>query len=271
MRADRPDPDDLLCEHCGYVLNGLRRRDACPECGRPIMDSHPDARVGSPWQRGVRMGVLHNTVAFIRSPWRMFGQVRVDEPSARRLEAESIAWAGTLLALLAGSRALLAMRDAGPGIGMIVLVAVIVPVIGFVLFVFLLLGLTATERIGIRVFGKFHHRRITRAVAETVVAHAATGWIVSALLTWAGWLLGSGTAWLGRREPWAMWELTLTAPYWMPVAGFIIGLLWFETLVYVGVRRMRFANAPSAAARLEDALPDGDVVATDPQAEQVTG
>lgn len=253
MRAERPNPDDLLCEHCGYVLNGLRRRDACPECGRPIIESHPDARVGSPWQCGRRMGVLLNMLSFIRSPWRMYGQVRVDEKSARRLEAESIAWAGALLALLVGFRALMAALDAAPGLGMTILVAVIAPVLGFVLFVLILLGLTGIERSGIRVFGRVHHRRITRAVAETIVAHAAAGWIVSAVLTWAGWGFGSGLAWLAQREPWATWELTLTANYWMPVTGFLIGLLWFEALVYIGVRRMRFANAPAAASRLEEA------------------
>lgn len=252
MREERPKPDDFLCEHCGYVLNGLRRRDACPECGKPISESHPEARVGSPWQRGASLGVLHNTSAFIRRPWRMYGQVRVDEKSARRLEAENIAWAGTLLALLMGFRAVTAALEASPGIGTTILVGVLAPVLGFVLVVLSLLGMTAIERSGIRLFGKVHHRRITRAVAETIVAHAATGWILAALLTWVGWLAGAGVAWLARRESWAMWELTLTAHYWMPATGFVIGLLWFETLVYVGVRRMRFANAPGAGERLED-------------------
>lgn len=240
------------------MLNGLRRRDACPECGRPIIESHPDSRIGSPWQRGRRLGVLHNMVASVRSPRRLYGQVRVDEKSARRLEAESIAWAGALLALLVGFGAVMAALHASPGIGTIILVGVTAPVLGFVLFVLILLGLTAIERNGIRLFGRMHHRRITRAVAQTIVAHAAVGWIVAALLTWAGWGLGSGAAYVAQRHVWAMWELTLTAHYWLPVAGFAIGLLWFETLVYIGVRRMRFANAPGAEVRLEgdaDAAP----------------
>lgn len=206
--------------------------------------------------------MLRNMAGFIRSPWRMYGQVRVDEQSARRLEAESIAWAGSLLALLVGFRALIAAMHASPGIGTTILVGVIAPVMGFVLFVLILLGLTAIERSGIRVFGRLHHRRITRAVAETIVAHAAIGWIVAALLTWAGWALGSGVAWLAQREVWATWELTLTAHYWMPIAGFLIGLLWFESLVYVGVRRMRFANTSAAAARLDDAPPGVEMPAT---------
>jgi hypothetical protein len=34
----------LLCERCGYVLEGLDERGACPECGQPIAESLPSRR-----------------------------------------------------------------------------------------------------------------------------------------------------------------------------------------------------------------------------------
>ena len=34
-----PAETDLLCEGCGYVLNGLPIASNCPECGRPIAES----------------------------------------------------------------------------------------------------------------------------------------------------------------------------------------------------------------------------------------
>ena len=34
-----PAETDLLCEGCGYVLNGLPIASNCPECGKPIADS----------------------------------------------------------------------------------------------------------------------------------------------------------------------------------------------------------------------------------------
>lgn len=251
MPDDRPDATDFLCERCGYILNGLRQADACPECGQAIASSHPAGRTGSPWQQGRRWGVWRNLAFLARTPWRAYGQVRIDLAEARRLEAENIAWAGVLLALLGALIAVrLAVGEQG-NVSLALLVGVVTLGVSFLFFVILLLFLTWIERTGIRTLGRVRHRRITRAVAETIVAHAAAGWVVAALLTWTGWLIGVLAAYLGQRHAWAMWELTLTAPLWMPVIGFVAGLLCFETLVYVGVLRMRYANPPEAAPRLE--------------------
>ena len=51
----------LLCESCGYEIGGLRKSGACPECGRPIARSVPDARRGSPWQRRSSLFTLAET------------------------------------------------------------------------------------------------------------------------------------------------------------------------------------------------------------------
>lgn len=251
MPGEYPEPTDFLCERCGYILSGLRSSDACPECGQAIAYSHPDSRTGSPWQQGQRLGVWRNLLFLARSPWRAYGHVRVDLVQARRLEAENTAWAGAVLALLGACIALtLALGESG-SLSLALLVGVVTLGVSFLFFVILLLFLTWVERSGIRTLGRMRHRRITRAVAETIVAHAAAGWIIGSLLTWAGWLIGMSAAYLGERHAWAMWELTLTAPLWMPVVGFMAGLLCFETLVYVGVLRMRYANPPEAAPRLD--------------------
>jgi hypothetical protein len=34
-----PEESDLLCEGCGYTLNGLPSDGNCPECGKPIVES----------------------------------------------------------------------------------------------------------------------------------------------------------------------------------------------------------------------------------------
>ncbi|MEZ6318065.1 MAG: hypothetical protein R3B49_04810 [Phycisphaerales bacterium] len=50
---ERPWADEytVLCERCGYVVEGLDPAGACPECGKPIAESLPERRVGTPWQR----------------------------------------------------------------------------------------------------------------------------------------------------------------------------------------------------------------------------
>jgi hypothetical protein len=46
-----PDETAMLCEACGYVLNGLPEDSRCPECGQPIADSSPALRRPPAWER----------------------------------------------------------------------------------------------------------------------------------------------------------------------------------------------------------------------------
>ena len=49
--ATIPAETDVLCEHCGYVLNGLPPGSNCPECGRPAADSDPALRTPTAWEK----------------------------------------------------------------------------------------------------------------------------------------------------------------------------------------------------------------------------
>jgi len=72
-----PAESDLLCEFCGYTLNGLDQRSNCPECGMPIAASlgqkrhpplweHPDGR--SVWTAMITTTseILFRTTAFFK-------------------------------------------------------------------------------------------------------------------------------------------------------------------------------------------------------------
>ena len=50
--ATIPAETDLLCENCGYVLNGLppEGEPRCPECGNLVSQSSPDLRTPSAWE-----------------------------------------------------------------------------------------------------------------------------------------------------------------------------------------------------------------------------
>ncbi len=120
----------------------------------------------------------------------------------------------------------------------------------------LLLALTYVEVLGVRFFAARRGWRLTRDAAWQVCAHASVGWIV------AGFLPFMALAALAALERWFHWaphgELKLAPVVATPIAwqqiayvglllgGFVGGMLVFEGLVYVGVRRCRFANPPVA-------------------------
>jgi hypothetical protein len=45
-----PELADVLCEACGYVLNGLPPTSRCPECGKPIAESIGENRIIPSWE-----------------------------------------------------------------------------------------------------------------------------------------------------------------------------------------------------------------------------
>jgi hypothetical protein len=68
----------LLCEACGYPLEDLPADARCPECGKPIAESHPDHRPGSPWQRKRSVRSWFDTSAMaLRRPGKLFDSIAI--------------------------------------------------------------------------------------------------------------------------------------------------------------------------------------------------
>ena len=66
VAATIPAENDLLCEGCGYTLNGLPDDSQCPECGKPIAESTGVGRREPPvWEsaRERRFAALLSTSA----------------------------------------------------------------------------------------------------------------------------------------------------------------------------------------------------------------
>lgn len=272
----------LLCEQCGYVLEGLSESPAheprgmgavgepmalqearCPECGTPIDRSRPERRDGSPWQKlqGRRFwtpgGPLRRVWAWLTTnsamllyPRATFDRLIVDERRWR-----SLVLLNTVIAAAILTSPLVAVRDdplrrefwTAPFTALLRLswkaaLAVIVVTLA-------LLVLTWIEARGVRFFGRARQWRVTRAVAWQVCAHASIGWIMTALLfhvTLQLWFV------LSTYTPVITWLMGVTGLDGSMLALGAVGLalfggmVWFETLVYVGVRRLKFANPPGA-------------------------
>ena len=234
QRAPIDSAERLLCESCGYPLDGLDRAGACPECGLAVVESLPERRAGSPWQRRPGPGAWVRTLVGLASrPKTCWNQMMVEPRRA----------AGLLLANLAigGSLATLALIE-GPMIP--------TPLAAYVVAfwfasVVILAALTSIEFYGIRFWGRRHGFRISRDVALVVCGHASYAWLVS----------GAGLAasmQVAQHVP-GLWQSRLVPGSWMPdvallaIASVVPGIVLFSVLSGVGYFAMRWANGPHRA------------------------
>lgn len=124
------------------------------------------------------------------------------------------------------------------------------PTASFMALIFLTLtySLSLLEMVGIRFFGRRRGWRITHEVALTVCAHASYGWLISAVaLTVTTWLAIETLLPLSNRWAYPLGLEVRSEIIWI-VASYFPGLIVFETLVYFGFVRMRYAN-PSGVAQ----------------------
>lgn len=247
----RRDPR-FLCETCGYDLSDraseLSRlapdhgaallESPCPECGRRIADSHPSRRPGSAWQRrgsGLRAGVrawLGTLVEIAREPracWDRFA------PEVRRSLGFLVLTAGVGAAVPALGLFYARFSGVHPRpryVG------------GFFLTGWLLmLAMSLIEFIGIRFFGARRGWRVDAPVAACVVAHASVGWLACGVLVASAWQISNALVWSGRV---GVYAITSPTPVQTNVvalaAALLLGIIAYESLVFFGERRMKFAN-----------------------------
>ncbi len=229
-----PESPAMLCESCGYDISRTAEDAVCPECGTTIASSLPERRDLSvrcrDWGEIARQVLLAPRSAMRAAA---IGDVRILKFG---LFAQI---AATLLVTIAALAPPLGYAVAGDRLQLIFL-----PSLSFVLFGVIWL-LTLIESVGIRFFGRQRGWRITREVSKTVCSLASVGWLVGACVCAVGCIFLH----LGFMQ-----ELNLIDSRHTPkfgiigalivITGAIIGLLYFELLVYLGVRQCRFANPP---------------------------
>ena len=254
MARETPWQDEytLLCERCGYVIEGLVRDANCPECGTPIAESLPERRAGSAWQQHPSPGALVRTSWHtLRHPRRTLSELRFDERKGLDLGAQYALLTGLWLTLSL-SLPLFLIRIlglvGGSGEGRTLLAALVLALGG--LGVVLLLGfgiaiviaaLTATERFGLRFLANRHGYRITRPIANAITAHGSVGWLAGSLVASPVLMTGWTLSVTGKTE--------VQPVVWFGLAGliFLAGFLFFETFAWLGLRRLKYANTPRPA------------------------
>ncbi|MEM9881417.1 MAG: hypothetical protein AAF800_00685 [Planctomycetota bacterium] len=213
----------------------------CPECGRPIAASRPERRVGLPWQHAATPRAwLATAAAIATAPRRSFGRLHLGGSNLRDrlflLSVASLVGGGWGLATLAlTDRGFLMAWLQGMAAAKVVL------------------AMSYVEVLGVTFFSRRRGWRVPLARAERVVAYASVGWVAAAaVLTLLRAVDAAGHAdrWITR----AVGTAAIDTGLLLAAVGFGLAVLGFEALVWVGVRAVRFGNAPASASRPAAAL-----------------
>lgn len=260
------DIHTLLCESCGYQLEDLPSDGACPECGRSIASSLPEARPGSPWQQRPGFFTWARTGWLVlRRPSQLFDAIRITPSRGGWLLVLNHLLAGALLAApwtgtLVGDPS---RRARGSGFVLESLSLLGMFLVQTLVLSALLYLLTLIEHRGVRFFSARRSWRLTPDAAWHICAHASYGWVLLGLMP----LLGMTLAFIsGAASLRGVIDLSPVLPVTIHVSsavltglivgGLLVGLFVFELLVYIGVRRRRFAatiKPTIRAASLEQA------------------
>jgi len=248
-----PDEFTLLCERCGYEIESLPREEECPECGKPIAESLPERRTGTPWQHEQSWStVLRTGWLTIRSPLRTLDLMYPDiELATRQIDRLSML-TGAIAAVPAALWLILELQLIGLLLSPVVFLGVTLCTILAVKV------LTAIEARGIQFFAARRSGRLSPAMAWTICSHGAVGWLIAAVGISIGAIIALFMTYAALdRGPTAPLppgaipfrpRITTTASAGSTLAllGFLAGFLFFETFAWLGVRRCKFANRARA-------------------------
>ncbi len=245
----------LLCEQCGYVLEGLDQDGPCPECGKPIEESLPERRIGTPWQQAPGFKSLMKTWWMtLRHPIRTFEAVSFT--GTRWLTTITIG----ISSLIASSGWLLpilfSMKNPAYEIDRSSLIQLWINLIlmcATVLFISLNI-LTYIETKGLRFLGNRKDFRISPEVAKSITAHGSVGWLLCAIGLCFSQFIGTILVYLYTPdlgpEPDVFFLFFVNGlPQWVNTTYLMLymlvlpGFFYFEIFAYLGLRRCKYANS----------------------------
>jgi len=236
------DEYTLLCEKCGYVIEGLDTEDPCPECGKPIKESLPERRVGTPWQQNPGFKSLMQTWWMtLRHPIQTLNVMQfqtIHHPSIIIKPFLMIA----LFFVILGSMIIVFFAGEAFFLGFV----------AFLLFMgiasigcFVTIGLMKIESSGLRIISKQNKFRITNDISNNIVVHGSVGRVMVFIglgvfsNTYVIWILFKNSEFINSVQ--IAKSIFVTGTGFLAISS-ILGFLFFEFFAYLGLRRCKFAN-----------------------------
>lgn len=252
MPDDRvPTIEALLCERCGYELEGLDLDTDCPECALAIRTSLPRRRPGSPYQnRRKTTSLLKTFFLILFRPKRTIRNLDIDRGSGVAMMWHGLFVSTALfsLAYLVFTSTMFIMMSPGSfALGMLVAPVFTICAIGLVLWL-LGVGYAALGYARVRWLANQRGSRMPVATAWTITGHASMGLTLAPLMMGAGLLVQMPFTliFLFNDSP-SDGSLAVAGVLSM-ISGFLfilaipIALVEFEVLLSMCTRRLRYRN-----------------------------
>ncbi|MFG0245754.1 MAG: hypothetical protein ACF8MF_06870 [Phycisphaerales bacterium JB052] len=254
--SDIPGFSVLLCERCGYVLDDLDPSGECPECGIPIASVQPRLRPGSPWQRQRGLGSMILTWwGLITHPRKCWEQMQVHTASGLSLMGWGLMLGLALPALGIFAAVVIGTIESSDPSAIIAGMFFILIVGGGYLIAALLYAALAVARM--KFWARHRSYRIDSRIAWTIIGHASFGLVLAPMLVFVAVLMILTVVvseMLASRFAGDATGVQLTlfvTSYILILASIPTGLIVFEILSSLGMRRLRYRNLHA----LEDEQP----------------
>jgi hypothetical protein len=226
----------LLCERCGYVIEGLDTEGKCPECGKPIAESLLGDYPGSPWQNNFNwIEIVRSWFLILRHPIQQSRALKVNQQ-----ETFAMTWLLNFLAAALITPATIVFLTAiSIDSGFIAN-----NVFGVIVYTLVAMGYwimassyatLASPRV--QLIAQWRKKRLTPPAARTAVAFASVGLTLPPVMISASLMLVS-----------TMIVLDLGGP----IFGQVLSLIWllsfpasvvfFEVLLWLACRRLVHRN-----------------------------
>ncbi len=247
-KTEWKDQYTLLCERCGYIIEDLDHALPCPECGKPISESLPKRRVGTPWQQkpGIK-SIWQTWWMTIRHPIHTLDVMRVAQTNHLLRASQSIVLTQVIacISLVATTTIISSnpLQSFSPLQSFISIIPALILALTTSSF-FLLL--TWIEQRGLVIIGRTRRFRITQDAAWTIVTHGTVGWLLLSCFLYVS--LGTALFLIhdvdSYNEQLIFSDDTLQTIAVSSLLLSIPGFLFFETFAYLGLRRCKYANRP---------------------------